>query len=79
MLTSPLVCLAVLFTACQEEEGYDCTASFYTEQGGDLLETKDYTYDDASDAEEASGLCQDEAAADKPEGANYWSCQCESK
>jgi hypothetical protein len=77
-LTSALVCLGVLSTACQEE-GYDCTASFYTAEGGDLLSTKDYSYDDADDADEAKTMCMEEAVADKPADANFWSCSCSSR
>jgi hypothetical protein len=79
-LTPLLVCLAaVLVTACQDEEGYECTASFYTEQGGELISTAEYTYDDADDADEAAALCQDEADADQPEGSRYFACHCESQ
>jgi len=79
MLTSSLVCLVVLSAACQQEEGYDCTASFYAQEGGDLLETKEYAYDDAGDADEAKSMCMADAEADKPEGATSWSCFCESR
>ena len=79
-LMSSLLCLAVLSIACQEEEeGYDCTASFFTEQNGDLVSTKDYSYDDAGNADEASAMCMEDAEADMPANANYRSCTCSSR
>jgi hypothetical protein len=78
MLTSSLACLAVLSAACQEE-GYDCTASFYTEENGDLIETKEYSYDDAGDADEASDMCMADAEAEKPDNAMHWFCECKSR
>lgn len=82
-LTSLLACtLLIAFSAgasCDSDDGYLCTVT-WTEDGTEVGMTM-FDYPDISNAEAASDQCEvdQEDDADRPMGANGYSCTCNSK